>query len=74
METKAIPEEERDSFAGTWIREHAFECLLWMCRMMHEHADDINEKELFFARTVDDNVPVKVKIYFVFYLGLFGLE
>lgn len=74
MQTKEIPEDERDSFAATWIREHAFECLLWMCNMMRENDEFIDEKELFFVKTVDDYVPVKVKFYVVFYVKLFSLE
>ncbi|XP_066920721.1 uncharacterized protein [Clytia hemisphaerica] len=62
MQTKEIPEDERDSFAATWIREHAFECLLWMCNMMRENDEFIDEKELFFVKTVDDYVPVKINV------------
>ena len=60
MYTTAIPEEKRDSFAGSWIRDHSFECVLWMCKMMEDYLDLIPEEELFFVRTIDDYVPVKV--------------
>lgn len=62
MYTQAIPEGARDSFAGNWIQNNAFECVLWMCEMMKDYNELIPEKELFFVRAVDDFVPVKVNI------------
>ena len=60
MDTKPIPEEDRNSDAADWIQQHAFECLLWMCGMMKEHAQHIPKKELFFHREVADHSLPKV--------------
>jgi len=60
MYTQEIPQGARDSFAGDWKENHAFECVLWMCQMLTDYEELIPEKELFFERDVDDYVPVKV--------------
>jgi len=51
---ETAPLKEKDTNAPTWIREHAMECVVWLCDQIKTYINLVQVKERFYEKPANE--------------------